>query len=639
MKRKSSTIKESPKAESKKAETPKKKETSDVPSPATKKAKKETSKTIEKFEDLNLVESLSALLTSNSITTPSEIQKQVLAPALAGDDLNVVVKPDADIALCLLLPALELLLKSKKDEALGVFIISANPQIAKLVGIFEPLLKENNVTVCTNSKSIKGRLELLNTKKYLLIGFPKNIFHLATKALVDVDSVKLVIVDDLTARLSQNTCKARQLFFAIPKKRQTIFFSATQNETSKQISKLALSPTNVLINTTGEALPDVAAPSPATSSPVSVNGLQLFQTVVPGEVHFAFLHSFLKKNATKKNKVIVSFELKENLEYFAKLNATFGGLTVQSDVADTSAGLSAFLNEKSGILLSLQVQKKKGDLDLSKVDWLIYFDIPTTAQQFASELKANATTKAAGKAILVLLNVEDYLTTIENAIKVRPAQLDFAVDSLFNYEFNQKVYEAKEKDHALVELGNKAIVEYKRYLSKLVKDAAYTSHYKSVSDGVILNFFGFTQGIKTANISEKEFKEKVAALRKTQMEILSLEQELESSDYSKLLKSYCFKNKLGNPRYKFAAGKKQCAVTLKKNGKVEYFNGKLLTTTKLACLHAAKVALEALQGANPNGDTQKPKNDTETPKKDEKNDNNKTSDASPNKKRKRKSKN
>merc|ERR1712179_801333 len=217
----------------------------------------------------------------------------------------------------------------------------------------------------------------------------------------------------------------KKIIKLLPKKRQTMLFSATTTKKTEDLVKLALKKEPVYVG-----IEDKAHGNAAT-----VSGLEQGYVVCPSEKRFLLLFTFLKKN--RKKKVMVFFSSCMSVKFHNEL-LNYIDLPVmcihgkQKQTKRTTTFFS-FCNADSGILLCTDVAAR--GLDIPDVDWIIQFDPPDDPKEYIHRVGRTARgATGSGRALLFLTPEETGFLRYLKASKVTLNEYEFPTNKVANVQ-------------------------------------------------------------------------------------------------------------------------------------------------------------------------------------------------------------
>ncbi len=340
---------------------------------------------MENFTELNLNPSLMQSLTRMHFKIPTPIQAQAIPPALIGKDVLGTAQTGTGKTLCYGIACINKLLNDRDSNAL---IICPTRELAVQVEDVLNGLIENNMNiksaVLIGGESMQKQLRQLQKRPRLIIGTPGRLNdHLKRKSLKLHQSYFLVL-DETDRMLDMGfTPQIEQILKFIPKKHQTLLFSATL-------------PQNIL-NITERYLNDpIRIKVGSTTTPISKIKQEVIQ-VSEGEKYNKLLDELYKR----KGSILVFVKTKRNADKLAdrlhddghRCDCMHGNLR-QSKRQRT---LIAFRSGKIRILISTELAAR--GLDVPSIQHVINYHLPQVPEDFIHRIGRTARAGSEGCAL------------------------------------------------------------------------------------------------------------------------------------------------------------------------------------------------------------------------------------------------
>uniref|UniRef100_A0AC34R685 ATP-dependent RNA helicase n=1 Tax=Panagrolaimus sp. JU765 TaxID=591449 RepID=A0AC34R685_9BILA len=362
-------------------------------------------------------------------TYMTEIQAKCIDPLLQGHDILGLAKTGSGKTLAFLLPAIQLLLKLKWQpyRGTGVVVIAPTRELAmQTYGVlneimeFFPSLTHGLVMGGANRETEARKLL---TGVCILVATPGRLLdHLQdTKGFV-YKYLSCLIIDEADRILDIGfELDIKRILRILPKKRQSMLFSATTGPKVDDLIKTALhaNPFKIEIKRT-EA---------------TVSGLQQGYVICESDQRFLLLFTFLKKNKGKK--IMVFFSSCSAVKYYNEL-LNFIDLPVQSihgkqKQSKRTTTYFKFCNDKTGILLCTDVAAR--GLDIPKVDWIVQYDPPDDPREYIHRVGRTARGEdGIGSALLFLRPEELEFLRYLKAAKVNLDEYEFSKTKMANIQ-------------------------------------------------------------------------------------------------------------------------------------------------------------------------------------------------------------
>lgn len=245
-------------------------------------------------------------------STMTEIQAKSIAPLLDGRDLVGAAKTGSGKTLAFLIPAVELIKKLKfmPRNGTGIIIISPTRELSmQTFGVLKELMAHHNHTYGLIMGGANRTVEAEKLAKgiNIVVATPGRLLdHLQNTPEFLYKNLQCLIIDEVDRILEIGFEEdLKQIVNLLPKRRQTMLFSATQTDKIDAITKLALKKEPIYVGVDDNK--DTA----------TVAGLEQGYIVCPSEKRLLVLFTFLKKN--RKKKVMVFFSSCMSVKYHHEL--------------------------------------------------------------------------------------------------------------------------------------------------------------------------------------------------------------------------------------------------------------------------------------------------------------------------------
>jgi ATP-dependent RNA helicase DDX18/HAS1 len=325
-----------------------------------------------KFEDFDINPKTLQSLTENNFFTATEIQAKTIPLSLSGADIMGAAKTGSGKSLSFLIPAVEAVLKSKHLPGTKVIILTPTRELAlQLYNLAKDLLMYHKETcaLIIGGANRKTEAEKLKSGASIIIATPGRLLdHMKNTKNFTYQNNCMLIIDEADAILKIGfEQELKDIINLLPKKRQSLLFSATMSSKLDDIIRLSLK-NPIQIST--------------KSDEATVSNLEQGYVIIEPDHKFLLLYTFLRKNPNKK--IIVFFSSCKEVEFYNHLLnyvdinvlSTHGGQKQQK----RTATFFEFSNMETGILLCTDVVQR--GLDFPDVDWIIQYDPPHSKIMF-----------------------------------------------------------------------------------------------------------------------------------------------------------------------------------------------------------------------------------------------------------------
>ena len=197
------------------------------------------------FEHLRLRSEILAGIKHKGYTIPTPIQKQAIPVILRGEDVLGSAQTGTGKTAAFTLPILQLLSQNhstqKKPRTL---ILAPTRELAAQVGeSVHNYGKGLRIRSCIifGGVGMKPQINQLRQGVDIVIGTPGRLLDLIGQKELDLSGIEILVLDEADRMLDMGFIRdIRQLIKLVPKKRQTLFFSATFSKEIRQLSDTIL---------------------------------------------------------------------------------------------------------------------------------------------------------------------------------------------------------------------------------------------------------------------------------------------------------------------------------------------------------------------------------------------------------------
>jgi len=417
--------------------------------------------TARRFDELGLSEPTMKALKDMGFERMTEVQARCIPQGMGGRDVLGAAKTGSGKTLAFLMPIVELLhrVKWKMRNGTASIIITPTRELAmQIYGVVEDLCKYHSQSygLVIGGANRKAEMEKLEKGVAILVATPGRLLdHLHNTSGFIVKNCQCLIIDEADRCLEIGfEEEMHQIIQSIPKKRQTMLFSATQTAKVADLVKLSFRQKPVFIDVRDQRMESTVA------------GLEQGFVIIPAERRFLLLYTFLRRNLKKK--VIVFMSSCNAVKYYYELlnhiDIPVLDLHGRQKQNKRTSTFFKFCKAESSILISTDVAAR--GLDIPSVDWIIQFDPPDEPKEYIHRVGRTARgVGGKGKALLFLL----------------PQEIGFLAQ-LKKFKVPLNEYEFPEKKLAKVQPQLEKMVGENYSLNRSAKDGyrsylqAYASH-------------------------------------------------------------------------------------------------------------------------------------------------------------------
>ncbi len=361
-------------------------------------------------------------LDQQGYTTPTPIQAQAIPLVKAGHDILGVAQTGTGKTAAFALPTIDYLIREERDAPKRggrVLVLAPTRELAQQIAqSFRTYGKHMGLTVACifGGASVRGQIKAVVGGNDVLVATPGRLLDLIDQKALRLSEIEVLILDEADQMMDMGFIHAlRKIVPMLPKKRQTLFFSATM---PKKILQLA---DQFLTN------PKTVSVTPAASTAERVE--QQIYKCAKNEKQ-ALLITLL--GVFEYNRVLVFSRTKHGADRLVK-KLVAAGFPADALHGNKSQGqrqriLAAFKGGKSDILVATDIAAR--GIDIDGITHVINYDLPNQADQYVHRIGRTARAGRSGLAVSFCSPDENsYLKDIQKLIKqtlpVMPLPEDF----------------------------------------------------------------------------------------------------------------------------------------------------------------------------------------------------------------------
>jgi ATP-dependent RNA helicase RhlE len=350
------------------------------------------------FSELGISAPLVAALDKSSITKAYPIQEKAIPAILQGKDVLGIAKTGSGKTLSYALPILEKLrtFKGEKSRNIKALVLVPSRELAIQVNeIFTDLGRA--LKPALQSMAVYGGVSIQPQMKNLygtdvLVATPGRLLELIGNNAIGMDGLKFLVLDEADKMLNVGfSAEMKAILDMMPKKRQTVLFSATLKESLKEINALVLNdPLMVEIEEKAEDISGINQTAYKTS-----------------EERKGVLLRYLIKTKEMKQVLVFTSSTKKADNVATKLNKNGVEAMAMHSKKTQNQRIDAINQFKAGklkVLVATDLASR--GLDIQALPFVINYELPRSPLEFIHRVGRTGRAEATGEAI-TLLEEED----------------------------------------------------------------------------------------------------------------------------------------------------------------------------------------------------------------------------------------
>jgi ATP-dependent RNA helicase RhlE len=371
-----------------------------------------------RFQDLGLTPAILEAVAREGYTEPTPIQRQAIPPALQGRDVLGCAQTGTGKTAAFALPMLQRLDASAADEVrLRGLVVTPTRELAAQIGTsLTAYGAELDLyhTVIFGGVSEKRQIDELKQGVDIVVATPGRLLDLMKQGALHLRDVEYFVLDEADRMLDMGFLPdVKRVIAALPKKRQSMFFSATMPPDIRALADSLL--TNPV---------SVAVAPPATTA----ERIEQRVYFVDGKAKTALLVELLKDPSFKSVLVFTRTKhganrLVEKLEKAGVPAAAIHGNKSQN-ARDRAMG--GFRDGSLRILVATDIAAR--GIDVDGLSHVVNYELPNVPETYVHRIGRTGRAGAAGIAIsLCGADERGFLADIERLTRVKVDRMDDAL--------------------------------------------------------------------------------------------------------------------------------------------------------------------------------------------------------------------
>ena len=337
------------------------------------------------FDDFKIDERLKKAVVKKGYDQPTPIQDRTISHILKGADLVGVANTGTGKTAAFLVPLLNKVILNPREQVLiivptrelAIQIDQELKEFAQGMRIFS--------VCCVGGMNIGPQISALRHAHNFIIGTPGRLKDLIARRMIDLARINSVVLDEADRMLDMGfIADMRLVMSGLPKKRQTLFFSATlSRDVDQVIAEFLTEPVRISVKTQDTAK----------------NVDQDIIKIDPRRNKIDVLHELL--NQKELSKVLIFGRTKHGVEKLSKVLEQRGFKTESihgnKNHAKRQRALNLFKDDKVQILVATDVAAR--GLDIADVTHVINYDLPETYDDYVHRIGRTGRGSKKGKAL------------------------------------------------------------------------------------------------------------------------------------------------------------------------------------------------------------------------------------------------
>jgi len=424
-----------------------------------------------KFEQYHIYEGIKKAIAKEGYKKPTDIQYKSIPAILKGEDVLAIAQTGTGKTAAFVIPILHILEEKKivgRGDGVKCLVMAPTHELAQQIEkVFLTIGKHTSIKILSIHGGVdqEPQIKSLNNGIDVLIATPGRMFDLVHQGALNLKRMEILVLDEADHMLDLGFIKdIKDLMRHIPKHRQTLFFSATINESIKKIAyslvknaiRIQISPKN----------------------PVAKNIKHALAFVEMEDKRF-FLENLIHTHNPEKLLVFVRTKVRAERVKSAMQRVNIKVDTIHSDrlQKERQHTMKAFRSGDLKILITTDISAR--GIDIPNVDYVVNYDMPESSENYVHRVGRTGRGREKGKAISfcsseekkLLKEIEQNLDKPIQKIELSKGEYSIILDSSEESKTDWKTLmkEAQEEEENSKKLHNKRINQKQKKKKKKKK--------------------------------------------------------------------------------------------------------------------------------------------------------------------------
>ena len=360
------------------------------------------------FQDLNLAKEVLKVISEAGFSEMTQVQSECIPVLLAGRDLIGQSKTGSGKTAAFIIPILQNVdIKNIQPQALILCPTrELCDQVLKQAQLFSKYIKNFKIAQLIGGRPVEEQTKILAGGVHLIVGTPGRTLEHFKNRNFKAQNLKMVVLDEADRLLDDAFAEEiTAMMDLIPKKRQTIFFSATFPEVMNEISqKYQNKPARIKIQETEDSKLQIEQYVYSAEKPQKMDTLLEILKNHPSTCSLIFCRTKLAVDEIGKR-------LKQEKMICEVLHADL-------KQTERDATTRAFRSGKLQVLVATDVAAR--GIDIDHLQLVVNFDLPSSTEIYIHRIGRTGRAGRKGCAVSIATEYEtELLAQIELATGVK----------------------------------------------------------------------------------------------------------------------------------------------------------------------------------------------------------------------------
>ena len=362
-----------------------------------------------KFEEYPIADGIKTSISKLGFKKPTDIQYKSIPPILRGEDVLAIAQTGTGKTAAFAIPVLHILqerkMKGRPDGVKCLVMVPTHELALQTENVFRVLGKHTRIKAFAIHGGVEQdpQIAQLNKGVDVLIATPGRMFDLVSQGVLQLQRVEILVLDEADHMLDLGFIKdIRDLMRHLPRKRQTLFFSATIDE---KIKKIAYS-----------LVTDAIRIQISPKDPVAKNIEHGVAFIEMDDKRF-FLENVITNNPDQKILVFVRTKVRAERVKKALERVDIHADTIHGDKEQEQRQRTMQLFHKGELKVLIATDVSARGIDIPDVEFVVNYDLPESPEYYVHRVGRTGRGSHKGQAISFCSKEErEMLATIEEQL-------------------------------------------------------------------------------------------------------------------------------------------------------------------------------------------------------------------------------
>lgn len=394
------------------------------------------------FQSLSLSRPVLKGLSTLGYTKPSPIQSASIPIGLLGKDIVAGAQTGSGKTAAYMIPIIErLLFKPSKISATRVVVLTPTRELAIQVNDVGKKISQfvNGIEfgLAVGGLNLRKQEQELRKRPDIVIATPgRFIDHIRNSPSFSVESVEILVIDEADRMLEDGFQEElKEILTLLPGKKQTMLFSATMNNSIKDLIQLSLhKPVRIMIDPPKQAVSGLVQEFVRLRKNLEMKPALLFDILTkvnPSQQHRIVVFIARKMDAHKLRIILGLLGL--------KVSELHGSLTQEQRLKS----ITDFKNLTVPILICTDLASR--GLDIPKIEVVINYDMPKTYDIYLHRVGRTARAGREGRSITFVSESNQDRAIVREAMKGIATAKNRALGRNVDWDSIEKIHQLIEE--------------------------------------------------------------------------------------------------------------------------------------------------------------------------------------------------